>query len=183
LDKKALRPRDNKEAHELWSGMIERVNGRKINKRRHYSGCSVAEEWHNFQNFAAWYYENFKSEWMDKWCLDKDILVKGNKVYSPETCAFVPQEINKLFIKRDSMRGEYPVGVYKNKGRTPFSSKLNTGRGVVKYLGVFHTPKEAFEAYKTAKEEYIKEVAEKWKGQIDKRVYQAMINYKVEIED
>ena len=138
--------------------------------------CTVDERWHNFQNFAEWYYDNY----IEGYHLDKDILFKGNKIYSPETCCFVPQEINKLFTKRQSKRGDYPIGVISNKKR--FIS-IFTKEKKIFYLGSFATPEEAFIAYKTEKENRIKEIANKWKGLISDKVYQALINYQVEITD
>ena len=116
------------------------------------------------------------------WHLDKDILQKGNKLYSKETCCFVPAEVNLLLIKSDKARGEWPVGVYFNKRDGKFMARLKIN-GKVKFLGYFTSPEDAFFAYKLAKEAQIKVVAEKWKDQLDERVYQALLNYTVEITD
>ena len=105
---------------------------------------------------------------MKGWCLDKDILVKGNKIYSPETCCFVPKGINLLFGKNNAKRGNYPIGVCKFKNK--FQATINI-KGKTISLGHFDTPEEAFEAYKTAKEAYIKEVADEWKDRIEEDVY------------
>jgi hypothetical protein len=160
----------------LWKGMFGRCYSEKTRKRYPtYKGCTVAEEWHNFQNFAKWYEENWKP-WMDNtWHLDKDILVKGSKVYSPETCCFVPQEINVLFTKHNT-NNNCPQGVRKSGNK--FTSRFNQI-----HLGTFNTPEEAFQAYKTAKEKYIKEVADKWRGKITEQTYEVLINYKIEITD
>lgn len=104
------------------------------------------------------------------WHLDKDILVKGNKVYSPETCRFVPPELNSLLVNSRATRGEFPVGVYYDVSRSKFQSYIRM-HGKRKHLGRFVTPEEAFQAYKQAKEDYIKEVAELYKDQIDIRVF------------
>lgn len=169
-------------AHYLcWRGMITRCYSEKYHKiQPTYKGCIVTSEWHNFQNFAKWFEENYKPEIMQGWQLDKDILIKGNKIYSPETCCFVPQEINNLFPNKPSKRGKYPVGIRKvgNVFQTTTSKNSN-----LHYLGTFNTPEEAFQAYKTAKEQYIKEVADKWRGKITEQVYNALINYKIEITD
>ena len=143
-----------------------------------YEGCSVSE---NFK-----YYPFFK-EWCEKqigfdvkgFALDKDILVKGNKVYSEDACVFVPQEINNILTYKKST----------NKGLSASVALQKTGRYSVSFrkdritqnLGRFDTPDEAFQAYKQVKESYIKEVAEKWKGGIDPRVYEALMNWTVEI--
>ena len=116
-----------------------------------------------------------------KYELDKDLLMESNKVYSPETCCFVPQEINKLFTKRDSKRGDYPIGVGKYRNNS-YSAQITLNNSH-KYIGTFNTPEEAFEAYKIAKENYIKELADKWRGLISSKVFEAMYNYKVEITD
>ena len=164
-----------------WKGMLERCYDKNLhNKRPSYIGCTLDSKWMCHQNFALWFIENFNPETMDGWHLDKDILVKGNKIYSPETCCFVPQEINLLFAKRQNNRGEYPIGVSKSGNK--FMSKISIN-GERKYLGTFDTPEEAFQAYKTAKEKYIKEVADKWKPLIEEKIHQALYNYQVEITD
>lgn len=98
--------------YSTWQGMLQRCYDEKFNNRHiSYKKCEVCEEWHCFQNFAEWFYENYRPEIMQGWQLDKDILVKGNKIYSPETCCFLPQRINKLLTKNNRVRGEYPIGV------------------------------------------------------------------------
>lgn len=165
-----------------WYGMLERCYDKKCQEKYPtYIGCSVDEKWHNFQVFAEWFEENYKPH-MHGWHLDKDILKKGNKVYSPETCCFVPKEINKLFTKRQNCRGDFPIGVSKVKRSGRYIASLNKN-GKQRSLGTFDTIEEAFEAYKIAKEEWIKEVAEKWKPQLALQTYEALINYKVEITD
>ncbi len=160
-----------------WVGMLERCYSKKYQeKHTTYEDCVVDLQWHNFQVFIEW----FENNDINSFELDKDILVKGNKIYSPDTCCFIPQEINKLFTKTNNKRGEHPIGVHK-KGNRFYSQILIKGKK--KYLGYFDTPKEAFQAYKIAKEHYIKEVAAKWRGQLTKQVYEALINYKVEITD
>lgn len=167
----------NCKAYNIWGSMLRRCYNGKLQERQPtYKDVTVCEEWHNFQNFAQWFENNYKEEFD----LDKDILVKGNKIYSPETCCFVPQEINGLLVKRQNDRGKYPIGVIKKRNKFQASININ-GKAV--NLGVFYTMKEAFQAYKTAKEKYIKEMADKWKDKITEQTYQALINYKVEITD
>jgi len=167
--------------YSLWKSMLRRcyVNTQQ-EKQPTYKNCKVTKEWHNFQNFAEWFEENWKSKYMQDWQLDKDILIKGNKIYSPETCAFVPQEINKLLVKRDTKREDCPIGVVKLGNK--FNAQISV-RGKLIYLGIFNTSEEAFEAYKVTKEKYIKEMTEQYRDQITEKVYQALINYQVEITD
>lgn len=169
--------RDRNKLSRTWDGMLERSFCKKYKiKKTTYQDVTVCEEWHNFQNFGAWYEENFKPEYMQGWHLDKDILIKGNKVYSPETCCFVPQIINALFVKNDINRGEYPIGV--NKKGNMFKAILSLNG---KHL--YKTAEEAFQVYKEAKEVKIKKIAEEWRGKISDRTYEALINYQVEITD
>ena len=109
----------------------------------------------------------------------KDILIKWNKVYSPDTCCFVPVEINSLFTRTNSKRGKYPIGVCMNKSNGRFLATLKSK----KFSKSYNTPEEAFQAYKEVKENYIKEVADEWKDKINPKVYEAMYNYQVEITD
>lgn len=160
--------------YQTWYNMLSRCYD---NKNHSYKEVIICEEWGNFQTFAQW----FENNYIEDFALDKDILVKGNKVYSPETCCFVPQEINSLFIKSTKSRGLLPIGVHEQNNK--FISSINRRGKQQDYLGSFDTPEEAFQAYKIAKEVYIKEVADKWRDIITEQVYQAMINYKVTITD
>lgn len=175
---------------DTWKRMLERCySDKRIKIQPTYQNCTVCEEWHNFQNFKIWFSKNFielqnKDE---RVCLDKDILVKGNKIYSPETCCFVPNEINVLLTKNNKNRGKYPIGVYYNKRLKKYVSQCSEKIGKEKktsiYLGAFDTPEEAFQTYKKHKEQYIKKVADKYKDQIKDNVYEALYKWEVEIDD
>lgn len=165
-----------------WRNMNERCYDPKFHEKfPTYENCKVCKEWNNYQEFAKWDDENYYEVGNEQMMLDKDILCKGNKIYSPNTCIYVPQFINSLFTKSNKSRGELPIGVTKNGNR--FVAQLNKGTGKPIYLGIYSTPKEAFQAYKIAKEKYIKEVAEEYKDKIPYRLYEALMNYKVEIDD
>ena len=164
-----------------WLNMLMRCyDPKRQEKYPTYKGCTVCEEWWNFQNFAEWYYSHYYEIENEKMNLDKDILHKGNKVYSPNNCVFVPQFINTLFVKCDKVRGDCPIGVRKKGNK--FEAQLSRGNGM-EHLGYYTTPIEAFQAYKKAKEQYIKEVAEEYKDKIPQKLYDAMMNYEVEIDD
>ena len=124
------------------------------------------DDWRYLSKFKEWYLHQTGHDQIG-WCLDKDILVKGNKEYSPETCCFVPSDINSLFIRKQNHRGKYPVGVYYNRKDKKFVAQL----AATEFYKRFDTPEEAFQAYKTAKEEYIKEVADEWKPFIKTNEY------------
>ena len=167
----------NFKVYDVWHEMLRRCYCEKnLIRRPTYIGCTVDERWHNFQVFAEWYEENY----IDGFQLDKDILVKGNKIYGPETCCFVPLEINNLFCKTNSKRGVLPIGV----GIKGKKFKVTVKRfGIAKACGVYLTPIEAFNIYKIEKEKYIKEVANIWKDKITTETYNALINYNIEITD
>ena len=120
-------------------------------------------------------------------CLDKDILYKGNKIYSPETCIFAPHRINTLFTKRDRSRGESPIGTSPRKnGKYVAQCNLinpETGKSKKETLGLYDTQEKAFEVYKYYKEKNIKEVADYFKEYIPEILYNGMYNYQVEITD
>lgn len=163
--------------YNTWYGMIRRCYSEKYHKKSPtYSDCLVDERWHNFQIFGKWFEENY----VEGFSLDKDILIKGNKIYSPETCCFVPQEINNLIIKNNKKRGIYPIGV--NRKENKFQATINIS-GKPKYLGIFNTPEDAFKAYKEAKEQEIKRLAKKWRLFITDECYEALVKYQVEITD
>lgn len=172
--------------HQLWNNMLRRCYDEKYsNKYPTYKDCTASDNFKYLPYFEDWCSKQtgFGKE---GWQLDKDILIKGNKIYSEDTCCFVPAEINRLFIKcdrsRGAARGDLPIGVNYHKASRKFVAQVNRFKKVI-YLGCFNTPDEAFNAYKQAKEDYIKEVAEKWKDQIDPRVYEALMKYRVEITD
>lgn len=135
-----------------------------------YSDVRVCDEWLTYSNFKKWFDEHY----VEGWQLDKDILVKGNKVYSPDTCCFVPKQINSLFIRHKKKKDSLPIGVSK-RGKK-YVSMLS-----MKYLGRFDTPEEAFDAYKMAKEAHIKEMADKWKDKLDPKVYNTLYNWEMEL--
>ena len=167
----------------LWQSMLRRCYSDTCkNRRPTYEDCEVSDNFKSYEYFYEWCHKQigFDNEW---WHLDKDLLVKGNKVYSEDTCVFIPREINSLLIKRVASRGEHLIGVYWSKTANAFVSQVSKNKGMQEHLGVFNTELEAFNAYKQAKETFIKEQANKFKSQIDDRAYNALMNYTVEITD
>lgn len=159
-----------------WRSMLSRCYDEKYQEKQlTYIGCTVAEEWQNFQNFAKWREENYKSH-MEKWELDKDILCKDCKTYSPETCCFVPKYINRLFSGTTVSKITPSVGVRKDYNK--FNVRVTVDGKRISIAG-FDTEEEASKVYKTYKETEIKRVAEEWKDKIAENVYQALINYKI----
>lgn len=169
----------NLKSYHIWRQMLFRCYSEKcIEKRSSYIGCTVCEEWHKFSNFKKWFDENY----IEGWCIDKDILSPQNKkIYSPETCCFIPNEINVLFNRHQKQRsktGIMGVQFFRNKYYV-FISKY----GDNKVRGIFDNMDEAKNFYKTEREKYIREVANKWKDRLEPRVYEAINNYEVQVDD
>ena len=173
----------NTKEYNLWKRMLERCYSDSFKKKRPtYEGCEVSENFKSYEYFYEWC-QNQIGFSNQGWHLDKDLLIKGNKVYSENTCVFIPSEINSLLTKREALRGDHLIGVCWHKRGEAFVATVNKNKGKREYLGLFNTELEAFNAYKTAKESFIKEQANKWKSQIDPRAYNALMNYEVNIDD
>lgn len=164
-----------------WKNILKRCyNPYEINKKLTYQNVTICKEWLNFQTFAKWFRDNYYELIDERIDIDKDIIKRDNKIYSPEYCSFVPQAINNLLVKSDKIRGKYPIGVcfHRNKYRSQID--IN---GRHKHLGLFSTSIKAFNAYKIAKEKQIKIRANKYKNILDVRVYNSLMKYEVEITD
>lgn len=172
--------------YSIWKLMLRRCTTTLWETFPSYTGVTCSENFKSYSFFYEWYHRQVGSTDKDcdgkSWHLDKDLLVKGNKVYSEDTCLFLPPKINTLLPKCDASRGEFPIGVDARKRDNKFRVRCSTESGS-KFLGDFSTKEEAFNAYKYFKEGHIKSLAEKYKEQIDERAYQALLNYRVEITD
>jgi hypothetical protein len=165
-----------------WRCMLERCYGNK--ELEAYKYCIVSEEFHNASYFKGWYNKQVGAHRED-FHLDKDILSEDCKVYAEDVCVLVPREVNLFFIKHNNKKvmSDYPTGVtYDQSCMTkPYIMKYRNGGNLIES---YHDNEwSAFLAYKQAKENRAKELAEKWRGQIDNRVYEKLINYKVLLTD
>lgn len=171
----------------LWVNMLRRCYSDTYQKKKPtYEGCKVSDNFKSYEYFYEWCQNQigFGNEGDENpFHLDKDLLIKGNKIYSESTCVFIPSEINLLLIKREASRGEHLIGVYWCNTKNAFVAQVNKNKGKQENLGSFNTELEAFNAYKQAKEAFVKEQAEKYKSQIAPRAYEALTNYQVEITD
>jgi hypothetical protein len=141
-----------------WYSMFNRCYNPTFHKKEPtYKDCVVDERWHNFQVFAEW----FEQSYIEGYHLDKDILFKGNKIYSPETCCFVPQEINQLFTAPRHKKDGFPKGISKKSNKFCVMTPSNNGNN---YMGTFHSIEEAIEVYRIAKQKYIVELTIKWEN-------------------
>lgn len=167
----------DKRVYKIWRNILTCCGSPKYPT---YLKCEICVAWLNFKNFYSWYKENYYTVNDEKMCVNKDILVKGNKLYSPKTCCIVPETINMLFSNRKHYCGELPVGVTFKDSKYMAKFKRN---GHDFYLGCHDNVNDAFTNYKYAKEYYIKTVAKKYHAWIPQRVYDALMNYKIEITD
>ena len=144
--------------YNIWNSMLDRCYGDN-NRYPAYSECTVCNEWLCYQTFAEWYENNYYDVGEGRMHLDKDILVKDNKVYSPETCLIVPQRINMIFMEKIN-KWNLPSGIsmsYNNKYITSYNGK---------HLGSLDTLEEAIKVHDTEKRKNIKNVAEEYKYRI-----------------
>lgn len=161
-------------SYSIWRAMLERCYDESCQlKVPTYEGCSVAKEWHNFQNFAKYYEDNYKEGYQ----LDKDLLLVGNKIYSPSTCVFVPSYINSFMTSGESARGYYKIGVSIKKGHKnkPFLSQINVAGKGKKHLGYFSTENEAYQVWLSEKLKQALNYREEV-DKIDKRIYPNMVS-------
>lgn len=155
-DLKGLGTEETKPYYSRWKGMLERCYSEKVRgKYPTYQNCTVCEEWLIFSNFKRWMETQ---DWKGK-ALDKDLLVYGNTVYSPETCCFINIRLNNFMIKSDKIRGDYPLGVWTEHYslldgtiKTVYRSHIGDGiNGKLKRLGYFENPLSAHKAWQKAK--------------------------------
>lgn len=170
---------DHRKCHSIWTFMVKRIG-----KVPAYKDCTNG--FTSEAQFRLWALKQigFRETGFD---LDKDILVKGNRVYSPDTCVFVPYEVNLLLsgCYKAKKRGKYPIGVSFDKTIKRFKAQMSSRqeRGLNKYLGCFPTAEAAFACYKAAKEARMQMLANKWKDHIDPRAYEALMKRTVEWDD
>ena len=173
--------------YNIWYGMLKRCYDPKYQEKYPtYKDCKVEDYLLNLQHMAEWINKNYYEVPGERMHLDKDILCKGNKIYSRDKCIFVPEGINKLFTKCDNARGENPIGASLTSSGN-YEVRCRNGYGEPVYLGSYSTKDEAFNVYKQYKEKVIKKVIDSYEGKIPEPFYSklktAMYNYEVEIDD
>lgn len=156
--------------YKRWQNMLQRCYSKKFHEKKPaYIDCFVCEEWLSFSSFKAWMSE---SDWRGK-DLDKDLLFPGNKLYSPETCAFIDTKTNRFLVSSHSVNGEFLIGTSFDKGRGKFISRCrNPFTNKMKALGYYHNEIDAHLAWKKHKHELACQLAEL---QTDPRVAKALM--------
>lgn len=170
--------------HRHWRHVLERtVADRDINR---YEDCEIVESWHCFQDFAEWAVEQKNAFGVEEsgrlYHLDKDMVKEGNRLYCPEYCVFLPNEVNCFYTKKEigntGFAGVNYIRPGSKNAKDGYIARCHRGK-VREYLGYYDTPEEAHAAYKIHKEKYAKELAAKWAGKIDDRVIEYLENFRV----
>jgi len=157
-----------------WRAMLRRCyDANCLEMRPTYIGCSVHPDWLNFQVFADWHGKEPNSE-NPSFDLDKDLRRGGRKVYSPETCSFVPKQINTLLTDSAANRGDLPQGVWAD--RKKFAVQVSI-KGKRLYIGSYATPEIAFEVYRKAKADNVRSMAKEWKSYLHHEVYYYLMTW------
>lgn len=151
----------------VWKHMLMRCYDVKFQQKYPtYVGVIVCEEWHNFQNFAEW----FDKHYIEGYDLDKDLLSEPNsKIYSPNTCLFVPHALNTFLTNRQSNNTSGQVGVSWHKSTNKWRATISRN-GKRKHLGHFDDIETAAKAYKKARAEQVQIWKEKMVGILPKQV-------------
>lgn len=141
-----------------WKNLIARCYSKKwLTKYPAYRGCNVCDEWLTFSNFKSWMETQ---NWQDK-ALDKDLLVQGNKIYSPDTCVFIDQKINNFTTDRANARGKYLLGVHWYKKTSKFKAQCqNPFKGKNEHIGYFDNELDAHLAWRAKKHEHACKLAD-----------------------
>ena len=171
--------------YKLWRAMLTRCYSKYTKSvRPTYIGVTCDYTWLSMTKFIedVSTLKGYNKSFTDKWVLDKDILIKGNNKYSLDTCCFVPAEINGTLTIRKPHRGDLPLGVTIDVHTKKFKARCGYD-GKRLSLGLFDTPEEAFNAYVKTKKKELFRLATKYKGEIEDRVYFALINYDFTLED
>lgn len=158
----------------VYCDMVRRCySGNKQITSLSYDYCSVCEEWKSFREFKNW----FDANYIEGFELDKDILVEGNKIYSPETCRFVPLDINCMLTHVKKNKGIYPTGVRAHRKSFQGCVKDGNGKTLTK---TFKTVDEALQWYSETKKKIVKERATRafLDNSIKSDVYQALVRRK-----
>lgn len=176
--------------YSIWCVMMHRCFDEDFKiKYPAYKDVTCCKEWLCYENFFEWIIKQDNYDrWLQgkRWDIDKDILIKHNKIYSPDTCVLVPNYINTLFIRQETTRGNLPIGVRLHIINNNYVAQCRIlGKSRQQHLGSYSSPEEAFQSYKNHKEKLIKQTAKEAYaiGEITKRCYEAMMKYEVEITD
>lgn len=174
--------------YQLWENMKVRSYYQYLKdpvRYANYKNVEVFDDWRDFQKFAEWFH--CESNYKEGWQLDKDILSPvGFPLYSPDTCTFVPEEMNKALPNKRNHRGAFPQGISAaSRSRSSIVCRFlckDPQFSVHRFFDISEINR-AFDLYKSHKEAYMKHLAKKWSGIVDHRVTEYFMSYEVNIND
>jgi hypothetical protein len=168
-------------SYKIWHGMITRcydTSNNGNNKKRAYSDCKVCDEWLNYSNFKKWFDKNYYEIPNCTMNLDKDIKIVGNRIYSPNSCIFISNDINTLFVSHCKQKYfELPTGVILRRGKYSAHYMFNDKRIIV---NGFDTIEEAENEYINGLLRNLKNKLLKYKEYIPTKVYNIINEYDIE---
>ena len=170
----------NVKEYSLWINVLYRCCSEIYKKNnKSYEGCRISENFKSYSFFYEWC-QSQKGFLIEKWEIDKDVLLKGNKIYSEDTCVFIPPCLNLMLTKRENKRGDCKIGV--SKKRKKFVAQCSVD-GKSTYIGIFEKEEDAFYAYKKFKESEVKRITEIYSSELDERVYKSLVSYSGDDDD
>ncbi len=169
-----------KNSYHTWRGMLRRCYQDDGTAKTYYDIVSVCRDWWCYETYEKWYDKNHR----DGFEVDKDFTVLDCKVYSPDTCCFIPNKINAILGKKtyNTVRKykDLPTGVSYHVRDEKYTSQCFDGTKLQHY-GYHSTPESAFLAYKPNKEFYIRRAAQEYfdSGDINETIYNNLMSYEV----
>lgn len=174
--------------YSFWSEVMRRCLYQNFkDKHPEYADVSCDSRWLSFDSFMEDVSQlpNFDKIYLKpRWCLDKDLLIRGNKIYRKDAVCFIPQQMNSMLTTSKRARGDLPIGVFLCRNKTnPYRAMCGDGYKGRIYIGDFKTPEMAFEAYKERRKEVMISIANKWQHLLPENVYDAFVNWEINITD
>ena len=169
-------------SYSVWHSMLRRCYSSVYHANKPtYVGTIVSDEWLLFSNFNKWFVLNN----VEGWQLDKDLLFNNSKIYSEETCIFLPNEIN-CALQTDKGKNGLPSGVSYKTSHGKYVAQLSildeNGHRKNKHLIISDSVDVCKKKYSEEKIKYIMTLAEKHKEKLSEKAYNALLNFKVERE-
>lgn len=166
---------------QMWFGVLQRCFSIKLLERRPtYKNCKVYESWLWLSNFIKDIksIENYEKSLNEGWQLDKDLLSNEGKLYSKDTCCFIPRSLNLVISSYPKKLNGLPKGVKLSKGGRYFAILQKEGNQI--FLGSYDSVEEASRVYNIAKKEHLLNIADSIKDIVPENVYKALVNFNLE---
>ena len=166
---------------QMWFGVLQRCFSIKLLERRPtYKNCKVSESWLWLSNFIKDIksIENYEKSLNEGWQLDKDLLSNEGKLYSKDTCCFIPRSLNLVISSYPKKLNGLPKGVKLSKGGKYFAILQKEGNQI--FLGSYDSVEEASRVYNIAKKEHLLNIADSIKDIVPENVYKALVNFNLE---